>query len=208
MSETSDKIAALQARLENLVKSQAEFQREVNQIRQELHAARIAERDRTTATPAPRPPVREPEPAHVPRAQTSTPQTPPPVQESQPDRDYTPNFGYKTTGSYDPAFKPDDDAGRKTQFEKFIGENLISKLGIGILVIGVAIGAKYAIDKDLISPLTRIILGYAMGFGLIGFAIKLKPKYLNFSAVLISGGMAIMYFITYFAFSLYHLIGQ
>ena len=32
----------------------------------------------------------------------------------------------------------------KSNVEKFIGENLISKIGIVILVIGVAIGAKYA----------------------------------------------------------------
>src|SRR5687767_4426650 len=135
MSETSDKIAALQARLENLVKSQAEFQREVNQIRQELHAARIVERDRTTTPPSARPPIREPETRYAPPTQTSSPQTPPPQQEPRSDGGYAPNFGYNTSKSYDPGFRADDDTGRKTQFEKFIGENLISKIGIGILVI-------------------------------------------------------------------------
>jgi uncharacterized membrane protein len=96
----------------------------------------------------------------------------------------------------------------KSDFEKFIGENLISKIGILILVIGVAIGAKLAIDKGMISPLTRIILGYLVGVGLIGFAIKLKAKYTSFSAVLLSGAIAILYFITYAAFSYYSLIPQ
>ena len=54
----------------------------------------------------------------------------------------------------------------------------------------------------------RIIIGYAFGFGLLGFAFKLREKYLNFSAVLLSGAMAIMYFITYFAHSLYDLFNQ
>lgn len=76
------------------------------------------------------------------------------------------------------------------------------------MIIGVGIGAKYAIDNDLISPLGRIIIGYAFGFGLLGFAVKLKEKYLNFSAVLLSGGMAIMYFITFFAYGLYGLFNQ
>ncbi|MCL2131631.1 MAG: DUF2339 domain-containing protein, partial [Lentimicrobiaceae bacterium] len=40
----------------------------------------------------------------------------------------------------------------KSNLEKFIGENLISKIGIVILVIGVAIGAKYAIENKWISP--------------------------------------------------------
>ena len=96
----------------------------------------------------------------------------------------------------------------KSDFEKFIGENLINKIGILILVIGVAIGAKYAIDHEMISPITRIILGYAMGTGLMAFAIKLKTKYESFSAVLLSGAIAILYFITYAAYTYYALIPQ
>lgn len=92
--------------------------------------------------------------------------------------------------------------------EKIIGENIINKIGIIITVIGIAIGAKYAIDHELISPLTRIILGYAAGLGLLGFAIKLKQKYENYSAVLLSGAMATMYFITFAAYSYYDLIPQ
>ncbi len=94
----------------------------------------------------------------------------------------------------------------RTNIEKFIGENLINKIGIVILVIGVGIGAKYAIDHDLISPLTRIILGYILGLGLMGFAIRLKKQYNTFSAVLLSGSMAIFYFITFAAYSFYELI--
>ena len=95
-----------------------------------------------------------------------------------------------------------------SEIEKFIGENLINKIGIAVVIIGVGIGVKYAIDNDLISPLVRIILGYCVGFGLAGFAIRLKNKYLNFSAVLFSGAMAIQYFITYAAFSYYNLFPQ
>lgn len=92
--------------------------------------------------------------------------------------------------------------------EKFVGENLINKIGIAILIIGVAIGAKYTIENDLISPTTRIILGYLVGLGLLGFGMKLKIKYENFSAVLVSGAMAILYFITYAAFSFYDLFSE
>ncbi len=97
---------------------------------------------------------------------------------------------------------------RKSNLEKFIGENLINKIGIAILVIGVAIGAKYSIENNLISPLTRIILGYLTGLGLIGFGIKLKAKYENYSAVLVSGAIAILYFITFAAYSFYDLFPQ
>ncbi|TFG74940.1 MAG: DUF2339 domain-containing protein [Flavobacteriales bacterium] len=90
--------------------------------------------------------------------------------------------------------------------EKYIGENLISKIGIAILIIGVGIGAKYSIDNALINPTVRIILGYAMGLSLLVIGIRLKPKYENFSAVLVSGAMAIMYFITFAAFTFFAMM--
>ncbi|SEM03730.1 phage shock protein C (PspC) family protein [Maribacter orientalis] len=96
----------------------------------------------------------------------------------------------------------------KSNLEKFIGENLINKIGILITVIGVVIGAKYSIENNLISPLTRIILGYLMGLGLLGFAFKLKRKYESYSAVLVSGALAILYFITFAAYDLYGLFPQ
>ena len=96
----------------------------------------------------------------------------------------------------------------KTEIEKFIGENLINKIGIIIIIIGVGIGAKYAIDNDLISPLVRIILAYVVGVVLTLIALRLKKRYLNFSAVLMSGGIAILYFTTYAANNFYGLFSQ
>lgn len=98
--------------------------------------------------------------------------------------------------------------GVSAEIEKFIGESLINKIGIAVLIIGVGIGAKYAIDNNLISPLMRIILGYLVGFGLVFFAVRLKKKYFNFSTVLFSGAMAIHYFITYAAYTYYYLFPQ
>jgi len=96
----------------------------------------------------------------------------------------------------------------KSDIEKFIGENLINKIGIVITIIGVAIGAKYSIEHGWISPLTRIIFGYLMGLVLLGFGIKLKKNYESYSAVLVSGAIAILYFISYAAYDFYGLIPQ
>jgi hypothetical protein len=93
-------------------------------------------------------------------------------------------------------------------FEKFIGENLINKIGIAITIIGVAIGTKYSIEHQLISPVMRIILGYLLGIALISLGIRLKKKYENYSAVLVSGAMTILYFITYSAYGFYNLFPQ
>lgn len=97
---------------------------------------------------------------------------------------------------------------KKSDLEKFIGENLISKIGIAITVIGVAIGARYAIEHQMISPLTRIVLGYLFGLGMLVTGALLKKNYFNFSAVLVSGSLSILYFITYSAYGFYQLIPQ
>jgi len=94
---------------------------------------------------------------------------------------------------------------KKSSIEKFIGENVIYIVGVLIIVLGVGIGVKYAIDNDMISPLTRIILGYFVGAGLLGFAIRLKTKYEKFSAGLLSGAMAIFYFVTFMGYDFYGL---
>lgn len=98
----------------------------------------------------------------------------------------------------------------RTAIEEFIGTNLLNKIGIAVLVIGLGIGVKYSIDHQLINPLTRIILGYIAGIVLIALAMRLKPnpKYVTFSAVLLSGGMATLYFMTFAAYGIYELIPQ
>ena len=58
-----------------------------------------------------------------------------------------------------PAFEKSigDMMGLKTDWdwERFIGENLFSKIGIAIILIGVFIGVKYSIDHNLISPILQ-----------------------------------------------------
>lgn len=99
-----------------------------------------------------------------------------------------------------------DKISKVVDWEKFIGENLIMKLGILIVLIGVAIGGKYAIDHQLLSPAMRMIIGTLFGAALQGVAIKLKKEYKTLSAVLASGAMAILYFMTLFSYNLYDLI--
>lgn len=94
----------------------------------------------------------------------------------------------------------------KSDVEKFIGENLISKIGILLAIIGIGVGVKYAIDNNLMGPMMRILFGYACSAALLGTGVKLKKKYNNFSAVLFSGGIASAYFTTYFASVLYGFI--
>ncbi|WMJ72984.1 DUF2339 domain-containing protein [Cytophagaceae bacterium ABcell3] len=92
--------------------------------------------------------------------------------------------------------------------EKFIGENLMNKIGIAILIVGVAIFVKYAIDRDWIGPAGRVLIGVLCGGVLIGVAHRLHKGYKAFSSVLLGGGIAILYVSIALAFHLFGLISQ
>lgn len=89
-------------------------------------------------------------------------------------------------------------------FEETIGARWFSIIGIVVLVLGIAIGVKYAIDQNLINETTRLVLGYLAGGIILALALFYKRKYEVFSAVLLSGAMAVMYFTTYVGYSHYH----
>lgn len=92
--------------------------------------------------------------------------------------------------------------------EKFIGENLINKIGILILVLGISYFVKYAIDKDWINEPARVGIGVLCGALVMGIAHKLRQKYAAFSSVFVAGAIAIFYFTIGIAFHSYHLFGQ
>ncbi len=97
---------------------------------------------------------------------------------------------------------------RTSEVEKFIGENLANKIGIAVLVLGIAFFVKYAIDKNWINEAGRVIIGLISGSILIGFAHYFRNKYRSFSSVLVGGGLSVFYFSVAFAFHQYALIGQ
>ncbi|WP_316827636.1 DUF2339 domain-containing protein [Pedobacter miscanthi] len=199
--DNSEKINLLLIKLENLLLRQQSFEAEIEALRNEVRALQSPGAATIAPTAIPTEPIISLPPRNTPPGivvQNQAVPRPLPTPLPTPQNPVQPNFAER--------FKRENMV--KSDFEKFIGENLISKIGILILIIGVAIGAKYAIDHDMISPLTRIVLGYAVGAGLMAFAIKLKAKYENFSAVLVSGAIAIMYFITYAAYDFYALIPQ
>lgn len=195
MTNNNDKLQQLVEKLEDILKRQDEFSREINSLRTEINQLKASDT------------VLEDKKEDVEQQPTISAE----VDSSK--LFATPREFKKVEKKKEKAPQPSsplfiDTPKEKSDLEKFIGENLINKIGIVITIIGVAIGAKYSIEHGLVSPLTRIILGYLAGIGLLGFGIKLKQKYENYSAVLVSGAMAIMYFITFSAYSFYELIPQ
>jgi len=95
---------------------------------------------------------------------------------------------------------------QKFSLENFIGLRLINFIGIIVLVIGLSIGVKYAIDRNLMSEDMRISLAYVAGIVLYLLSLQLRKKYFLFSAVLFSGGMASLYFTSYAAHVYYNML--
>lgn len=225
MSELDPKIAELEARLNGLVRTQIGFQSEIALIRGELSSLRAWQPQGRPNTPGPL--ADAPAPAETTYSVGRGSSTPlpatakgslPHAYPAIPVEIPPPTFGAgstQTTG--DPSTRPKSGfsnfaskyaASARGDLEKFIGENLISLIGIIVLVLGVGIGAKYAVDNGWVSPSMRIVFGYTIGLTLTGVAVWLKAKYRDFSAVLLSGGMAAMYFVTYFGYAYYTLMPQ
>lgn len=97
---------------------------------------------------------------------------------------------------------------KKTNFEQFIGEKLISLVGIAILVLGIFFTVKWAIDRNMITDAGKILIGFAAATILIGVAHKLSKNYRAFSSILAGGGIAVLYFSVYQAYQSYHLLPQ
>lgn len=96
---------------------------------------------------------------------------------------------------------------RNPDIEKFIGENLANKIGIGILVVGIGFFVKYAIDQDWINEIGRVFIGILCGGILLGLAHWLRKTFTAFSSVLVGGGIAVLYLTIYIAFHTYGMFG-
>ena len=97
---------------------------------------------------------------------------------------------------------------RNPDLETFIGENLISKIGILILVLGISFFVKFAIDQEWINEVGRVGIGFLSGAILLGFAHRLQKNYKAFSSILVSGAIVVFYFIITYAFKEYQLYSQ
>lgn len=97
---------------------------------------------------------------------------------------------------------------KPVNYEKYIGENLFGKIGILILVLGMGLFVKYAIDKEWINETLRTILGFGVGGLLLFVAWRLKDSYRTFSSLLAGGAFAIFYVTVAIAYHYYGLFSQ
>lgn len=92
--------------------------------------------------------------------------------------------------------------------EKVFGGNLLAKIGIVTLVLGIGFFVKYAIDQGWINEVGRVAIGLATGGIIIGIAHKLKEKYNVFSSILVGGGISVFYVTITLAFREYEIFSQ
>lgn len=97
---------------------------------------------------------------------------------------------------------------RKTDYEKYIGENLFGKIGIFVLIVGMGFFVKYAIDNDWLGETMRTALGFAVGVALMGIAARLRGKYRSFSSLLAGGAFAVCFVTASIAYHYYGLFSQ
>jgi Predicted membrane protein (DUF2339) len=97
---------------------------------------------------------------------------------------------------------------RHPDMEKFIGENLVNKIGIAILVLAIGFFVKYAIDQNWVGAVGRVGIGILCGGILIGIAHKMRNSYRSFSSVLAGGGLAVFYFTITLAYKQFGLFNQ
>lgn len=194
MDDRNKALKELHDKIEDLVKKQKAFQEEIQKLNNAVFEFERSERAAVKSSPAQTPTeavVEKTPPIKVNVYSPSKNPNPPQVKVEQPA------FARRAMGK-----------NGKSPLEEFVGTNLLNKAGIALLVAGIGVGAKYSIDHELLNPLTRIILGYLAGITLIVVALRLKKAHENFSAVLLSGGMAVLYFLTYAAYDFYDLLPQ
>lgn len=97
---------------------------------------------------------------------------------------------------------------KKVNYEKYIGENLFGKIGILILVVGIGLFVKYAIDKNWINETLRTVMGFAVGGILLFLSARLRTAYRTFSSLLAGGAFAIFYVTVAIAYQYYELFSQ
>lgn len=87
-----------------------------------------------------------------------------------------------------------------------VSGRILGRIGIAAVVIGVGFFLKYAFDNNWVSFAGRIIIGILIGIIVMAIGQYLRKKYLQYSDLLIGGGMAIIYLSIFASYALYHLV--
>lgn len=83
------------------------------------------------------------------------------------------------------------------------GEEWLNRIGIGLLLIGVAFLFKYSIDQGWLIPPIRSAIGLGVGVVLFGSGLKMKAVDKPLKQILLGGGIAAFYITGFATYQLY-----
>jgi Predicted membrane protein (DUF2339) len=86
------------------------------------------------------------------------------------------------------------------------GEWWLNKVGIGLLLFGVAFLFLFSIERGWISPPMRVGFGLGIGAALLTIGLRVYEDRRAFSQVLLGGGVGTLYITGFAAFQLYALV--
>jgi hypothetical protein len=82
----------------------------------------------------------------------------------------------------------------------------LNKLGIGLLLFGVALLYLLSVERGWIGPPVRVGFGLAVGAALLVMGLRVYENRRTFAQVLLGGGIGAFYITGFAAFQLYALI--
>lgn len=86
------------------------------------------------------------------------------------------------------------------------GEFWLNKIGIGLLLFGVAFLFKYSIDRGWLTPSVRVGFGLLVGAVLVAVGFRIFRTRGHFAQVLTGGGIAAFHITAFAAYQLYSLV--
>ena len=88
----------------------------------------------------------------------------------------------------------------------FTTGNLVAKVGVLVLFVGVAFLVKYSIENALLPPALRLVGAGAVGMALLAVGFRLRGRTDAYGLLLQGAGIGVLYLTVFAAFRLYALI--
>ncbi len=91
--------------------------------------------------------------------------------------------------------------------EKFLGEKFLLTIGIIAILFASAFFLKYSFERNLFTPIFRVTVTAISGMAFVLVGYYLKAKYRIFGVILITGGIAVLFFSNFASLVLYKFYG-
>ncbi len=130
-----------------------------------------------------------------------------PYQTPAPNFQPAPQYGTQPYQTYAQAYPPQQPVPNSPMITKpFNSEFWLNKIGIFLLLIGVASLLAYSVEKGWLVPGLRVGVAFLIGVILLVIGLRVRQGRPNFSQVLLGGSIAAFYFTGYAAYQLYNLV--